>query len=83
MTSGQPRLRCREAPPDRSVTSFRGALLREPGIQAALPQGSWIPGSACGRPGMMGWTAPDGIIGAKLVMLIRSSKGDRPWRRLA
>jgi len=22
-------------------------------------------------PGMMGWTAPDGIIGAKLVMLIR------------
>jgi hypothetical protein len=35
------------------------------------------------RPGMMGWTAPDGIIGAKLVVLIRSSRGDRPWRRLA
>jgi hypothetical protein len=26
---------------------------------------------------------PDGIIGAKLVVLIRSSRGDRPWRRLA
>jgi hypothetical protein len=30
------------------------------------------------RPGMMGWTAPDGIISAKLVVLIRISKGDRP-----
>ena len=30
------------------------------------------------RPGMMEWTAPDGIISAKLVVLIRSSKGDRP-----
>ena len=30
------------------------------------------------RPGMMVWTAPDGIIGAKLVVLIRNSKGDRP-----
>jgi hypothetical protein len=29
-------------------------------------------------PGMMEWTAPDGIIGAKLVMLIRSTRGDRP-----
>ena len=28
--------------------------------------------------GMMVWTAPDGIIGAKLVVLIRNSKGDRP-----
>ena len=27
------------------------------------------------RPGMMGWTAPNGIISAKLVVLIRSSKG--------
>jgi hypothetical protein len=27
---------------------------------------------------MMEWTAPDGIISAKLVVLIRSSKGDRP-----
>jgi len=27
---------------------------------------------------MMVWTAPDGIIGAKLVVLIRNSKGDRP-----
>jgi hypothetical protein len=26
----------------------------------------------------MEWTAPDGIISAKLVVLIRSSKGDRP-----
>jgi hypothetical protein len=25
------------------------------------------------RPGMMGWTAPDGIISAKLVVLIRAS----------
>jgi hypothetical protein len=24
---------------------------------------------------MMGWTAPDGIIGARLVMLIRPDKG--------
>jgi hypothetical protein len=24
---------------------------------------------------MMGWTAPDGIISAKLVVLIRSAKG--------
>jgi hypothetical protein len=30
------------------------------------------------RPGMMGWTAPDGIISAKLMVLIRISKGDRP-----
>ena len=30
------------------------------------------------RPGMMGWTAPDGIISAKLVVMIRISKGDRP-----
>ena len=30
------------------------------------------------HPGMMVWTAPDGIIGAKLVVLIRNSKGDRP-----
>jgi hypothetical protein len=30
------------------------------------------------RPGMMGWTAPDGIISARLVVLIRASKGDRP-----
>jgi hypothetical protein len=29
-------------------------------------------------PGMMGWTAPDGIISAKLMVLIRISKGDRP-----
>src|SRR5215475_11263385 len=29
-----------------------------------------------GAPGMMEWTAPDGIISAKLVVLIRSSKGD-------
>jgi len=27
---------------------------------------------------MMVWTAPDGIISAKLVVLIRNSKGDRP-----
>jgi len=34
----------------------------------------WIPGSGLAAgPGMMEWTAPDGIIGAKLVMLIRSS----------
>jgi hypothetical protein len=34
--------------------------------------------AAARRPGMMGWTAPDGIISAKLVVLIRISKGDRP-----
>jgi hypothetical protein len=27
---------------------------------------------------MMGWTAPDGIISARLVVLIRSSREDRP-----
>jgi len=40
--------------------------------------GLWIPGSGFAGPGMMGWTAPDGIISAKLVVLIRNSKGDRP-----
>jgi hypothetical protein len=30
------------------------------------------------NPGMIGWTAPDGIISARLVVLIRASKGDRP-----
>ena len=34
--------------------------------------------AAVSAPGMMVWTAPDGIIGAKLVVLIRNSKGDRP-----
>jgi hypothetical protein len=34
--------------------------------------------AALRRPGMMGWTAPDGIISARLVVLIRASKGDRP-----
>jgi hypothetical protein len=44
-----------------------------------ISSGLWIPGSALPRrPGMMGWTAPDGIISAKLMVLIRISKGDRP-----
>ena len=61
---------------------------REPGIQASersiaavsiyrlvhLDSGF----AAARRPGMMVWTAPDGIISAKLVVLIRNSKGDRP-----
>jgi hypothetical protein len=65
--------------------SFRGEIIgrrpmienRNPGITVA---GYWIPGSPASlrRPGMMGWTAPDGIISARLVVLIRASKGDRP-----
>jgi len=73
------------------ITSFRGALLREPGIHnpgtlRIIPTcgyGFRAPRARARRPGMMEWTAPDGIISAKLVVLIRSSKGDRPWRRLA
>src|SRR5271170_4551539 len=42
----------REARIARFLLLFRGALLREPGIQAAVRRGSWIPGSASGGPGM-------------------------------
>jgi hypothetical protein len=54
---------------------------REPKIRAAVQRArlGWISGSPpMRRPGMMGWTAPDGIISARLVVLIRASKGDRP-----
>jgi len=54
----------------------------EPGIHDHGPYASTgIMDSGFGaarRPGMMGWTAPDGIISAKLMVLIRISKGDRP-----
>jgi len=43
----------------------------------------WIPGSRAAHvPRNDGVDGPDGIISAKkLVVLIRSIKGDRPWRR--
>jgi hypothetical protein len=43
--------------------------LREPGIQQPLDTRVWIPASVLRTyPGMMGWTAPDGIISATLVV---------------
>ena len=45
-------------------------------MSSACGYGFRVP--ACAGPGMMGWTAPDGIISAKLMVLIRISKGDRP-----
>ena len=36
----------------RFLSSFRGARQREPGIQKRRRRKGWIPGSACGGPGM-------------------------------
>ena len=58
------------------------ALAREPGIHnpglsASVPPVVMDSGLAARqwRPGKMGWTAPDGIIGAKLVVRFAPAKG--------
>ena len=68
LLGAEPNLRHSGAPP----------LGGEPGIHKPQPVVMDSGLAASRRPGMMEWTAPDGIISAKLVVLIRSSKGDRP-----
>jgi hypothetical protein len=75
----------REDAPLLTVLSHSGARAQRGTPESITPvdayhssQWLWIPGSGFAGPGMMGWTAPDGIISAKLVVLIRNSKGDRP-----
>src|SRR4051795_5309225 len=50
----------------------------ERGDQAGEPQ----PGDEGGRLPVMGWTPPDGIRRAKVVVL-RTTRGRRPWKWLA